>query len=161
MKLGIKWGVLLGAIIVIITQMLTWLGLGTSNWFVILTFISVILVAILFARKARTNFPDNSKALNWILPLLATIIISRYIFQAYMFIYIQFVDPSWVSTVSETWSAMLADQNFTTEQIENQISAFQKSYRPTQMFTIEIVKYGIPQFIIALIVLWFYFWRTK
>jgi hypothetical protein len=69
-----------------------------------------------------------------------------------MFIYTQYIDPDWVNTVAESWTKTLQEANTPAEKIDKQINAFRKSYEPLSMFTIQLINYGLPQFVIGVIV---------
>jgi hypothetical protein len=43
LKSILKWGLFLGISISFGTQILTWFGLGITNWFVLLTYVLVII----------------------------------------------------------------------------------------------------------------------
>tara|TARA_Y100000385_G_scaffold290967_1_gene366365 strand:- start:460 stop:990 length:531 start_codon:yes stop_codon:yes gene_type:complete len=160
-RISIKWGVILGVALVIGTQILTWLGLGTSNWFIVLTYVLVITAVLLCTKELKRKLLEDFSFLKSFLSVLIVILISRYIFQAYMYVYINFVDPNWIETISEKWTIMLQEKNLSTDQIKNQISRFQKSYEPLNMFTIEIIYIGLSQFILGCVATSLYLWRAK
>lgn len=152
LKTILKWGLFLGVSIVLGTQLLTWLGLGLTNWFVLLTYILVIGFSILSLIELRSREDIKLNFLNAILFIIGIILISRLIFQTYMFLYTRYIDPSWIDTVSETWTISLQESNVATNKIEQQISSFRKSYETLPMFTSSLISYSVPQFIIGIIV---------
>jgi hypothetical protein len=160
-SLGIKWGLILGVVLVIGTQLLTWLGLGTSTWFPILTYISVVILSMFFIREIIRKNVGKVKILTIVIPLILMMIISRYVFQLYMFIYIHYVDPDWVNITAQNWSYMLAEQGVEADKIENRMSIFRKSYQTLNMFTIEIMFYALSQTILGFVVMAIYNWRVK
>lgn len=160
LKNGLIWGGILGVALVIGTQILTWCDLGTSNWYIIMTYLLVAIASIGCVRQLRYKLKDGFGFLKAILSILVMIIISRYIFQAYMYIYIHYIDPAWINTVSDTWAAMLAEKNMSADKIDKQISTFRRSYDTINMFTVEIVFIGLSQFILGCIVAGIYKWRT-
>lgn len=84
----------------------------------------------------------------------------RYVFQSYMFVYINYIDPQWVDTVAERWTQMLKDADISDEQISKRITIFRKAWEPLSMFTTELILYGIPQFVLGMIVSLFYIFRN-
>jgi len=151
-KTSIKWGIFLGLAVVIGTQILTWAGLGLTNWFVLLTFFCVILFIIFCLREIKSSLSGKISFGKAVLAVVILVLISRIIFQLYMFIYTQYIDPDWVNTVAESWTKTLQEANTPAEKIDKQINAFRKSYEPLSMFTIQLINYGLPQFVIGIIV---------
>ena len=160
-KRGLKWGVILGISLIVGTQILTWLGLGTSPWYIVMTYILVIIAALLSARDQKNADTERFNYLRSFLNVLIVIVVSRYFFQTYMYFYINFIDPTWIETVSENWSKMLQERNHSEEQIVNQISRFKKAYQLLNMFTTEIVFKGVSQFVLGCLISGFYLRRRK
>jgi hypothetical protein len=152
LKTILKWGLFLGVSIVLGTQILTWLGLGLTNWFVLLTFILVIGFSIVSLIELRNREDLKINFINTILVIIGIILISRLIFQIYMFLYTRYIDPFWIDTVSETWTISLQESNVAANKIEQQINSFRKSYETLPMFTSSLISYAVPQFIIGIIV---------
>jgi len=48
--------------------------------------------------------PSRPGFLKALVLLLVMILVGRVMYQTYMFLYINFVDPTWVDTVAEVWS---------------------------------------------------------
>jgi hypothetical protein len=84
--------------------------------------------------------------------VIGMILISRLIFQTYMFIYTRYIDPSWVDQVAEVWTISLQESNTAVEKIDQQISDFRKSYETIPLFTSTLISYIVPQFILGLLV---------
>jgi hypothetical protein len=61
------------------------------------------------------------------------------------------VRPEWVDEVSELWSTQMREGGSSMEATTSRIDNFQYSYEAMPMFTIELVKYAIPQIVIGLI----------
>ena len=160
-KRGLKWGMILGISLIVGTQILTWLGLGTSPWYIVMTYLLVIIAAFLSTRDQKDANIEGFNHLRSFLNVLIVIVVSRYFFQTYMFLYINFIDPTWIETVSENWSKMLQERNISEEQIVNQISRFKKAYQPLNMFTTEIVFKGVSQFVLGCLISSVYLWRGK
>jgi hypothetical protein len=161
-KAALKWGAYLGLAQVVGTQILTWLGLGTSNWFPILMnvlvifFISILLKGIKSAEGGKLAF---IKAL---IPIVIAIVTAFYIFQLYMFIYVNYIDPQWIENTSAAWTQTMTDNGVDQVDIDKRINFFKNSYKPLSMFTIQIINYGVPQIILGSIVsLFFVFSRKK
>ncbi|NNK87744.1 MAG: DUF4199 domain-containing protein [Flavobacteriaceae bacterium] len=151
-KTIIKWGLLLGIAVALGTQILTWFGLGLTNWFILLTYILVIAFVILGLIDLKKQEEFKFNFLNAALIVIGIIILSRLIFQTYMFVYTRYIDPSWVETVAETWTISLQETNVAADVIESQISNFRKSYETLPMYTSSLIFLAIPQFIIGLII---------
>lgn len=151
LKTIIKWGLLFGASVALGTQILTWVGLGLTNWFLVLTYLLVVVFSILCLIELKKSGEIKLNLLKAILIILGIILISRLIFQTYMFIYTRYLDPSWVDTVSQTWAISLKESNVAPDQIDRQINGFRKSYEVLPMFTSSLISYAVPQFIIGII----------
>lgn len=152
LKTILKQGLLLGISVALGTQILTWLGLGLTNWFLVLTYLLVVVFSIICLIELKKSGAIKLNLLNAILIVLAIILISRLIFQTYMFFYTRYLDPSWMDTVSETWTISLQESNVSADQIDRQINSFRKSYEVLPMFTSSLISYAVPQFIIGIIV---------
>ncbi len=161
MKSSIKWGFILGIAVVAGTQILTWAGLGLSNWFVALTYLLVVLIVGLGLKDLKIRLGGKLKFPTAALAVLIIILISRIIFQLYMFIYTQYIDPDWVNAVAATWTDSMTNANISSELVADRIDAFRKSYEPLSMFTVQIINFGIPQIILGLIVSIFFISRNK
>ncbi len=160
-KVGIKWGINMGLALVLATQILTWLGLGTSMWFIIINYVVVIIFLTLGIHSFSKLHPQNFNFNKSLGVVLIIVLLSRFIFQTYMYVYTTYADPMWIDNVAETWSQQLIEAEYSQEAIEQNIQAFRNSYRPANMFTIEIIKYGIPQIIIGTVIALIFLWRLK
>ena len=153
-----KWGFLLGFLTSLGTQILTWLGLGLTNWFVLLTYFLVIVI-IGCAVKGWKKYPEPRPGfINILLGVLIAVLLARLIFQAYMYIYIFHVYPTWVDDVAVTWTDSLRQSGAEESTINSMISSFRQAWEPLNIFTIELVKFGVPQFILGGIIaalVWF------
>lgn len=148
---SIKWGIILGLAVSLGTQILTWLGLGLTNWFVGLTYVLVIVAVIMGARELKRANNDQLSFGNAALAVLIIVLIGRVLFQLYMFAYTRYIDPEWVNQVAEVWTQMMQDKGDTVEKINQQIAAFRRAYETGPMFSVELIKYAIPQLILGLI----------
>ena len=151
MQHHLLWGVGLGAAVVACIQILTWAGLGLSHLTWISTYLMVVLFAILAGRSLGRRLGERPRLLQAIVLMAVMILVSRVIYQTYMFVYINFVDPTWVDTVAEVWSAQLRDAGTADEQIDRQISHFRGQWETGYIFTLGIISYGIAQFILGLV----------
>lgn len=144
-------GILLGLSVSLGTQILTWLGLGLTNWFVLLTYVLVLVFVIITLRKQWINQSNSLPFTRVLVGVIIIVLVSRYVFQFYMYCYINYIDPNWVNDVSVYWTQMLQEKNTPPEEIKANIDAFQKAYQPFRMFTVEIILYGFSQFILGLL----------
>jgi hypothetical protein len=150
-KISLKYGLFLGVSVVICTQALTWLGLGLTNWFVLFTFLCVIIFSYLGVKELKLSSGGQISFGKAALSVVIIILLSRMIFQIYMFVYTQYIDPDWVNTVIESWTETLQEANTPADKIEKQMTAFRKSYEPLSMFTIQLINYGLPQIVIGIV----------
>ena len=160
-KNSILWGVYLGIALALGTQLLTWAGLGLTNWFVLLTYILVILFTAISLGKLKKA--DNGKLSfgKAALSVFIIILISRIIFQFYMFIYVNYIDPEWLDKVAEIWTQSMQESKLSSEEIEKNIARFRQSYQTSAMFTLEIFRYGASQFILGILVSLFFVLRLR
>ena len=160
-KTSARWGILLGLALVTGTQILTWAGLGLTNWFIFLTYFWVILFMILAFRDLKAKNEGKLIFKNVLLPIVIIVLISRLIFQIYMFIYINYVDPTWVETVAESWTQTMTETGVDAETIEKRIQFFRNAYVTQRMFTTELIAVGIPQMVLGIIVSLFFVLKRK
>ena len=160
-KAAIKWGVYLGLARIISTQILTWLGLGTSNWYLVTTYALVALFIFLLIKNIKEQVEGRFPFMNGLIPIIVAILVSMYLFQLYMFIYVNYIDPQWVQNTSDSWIQTMVDSGVDQTVIDNRINYFKKSYQPLSMFTIQILNYGVPQMILGLIVSLFFVFKRK
>jgi hypothetical protein len=161
MKTIIKWGIILGLAVSLGTQILTWLGLGLTNWFLLLTYALLIMVLILVYKELKHQHEGKigfGKVLLWVFGI---ILISRIVFQLYMFIYTRYIDPEWIDSVAEIWKTALETSSNSNELIETQLDNFRKSYETIPMFTTALLSYAIPQFVIGLIASTIFYFTQK
>lgn len=157
----IKWGIILGIAVSLSTQILTWLGLGLTNWFVIMSIILTVVFIALVSKNVQSVNGGNLSFINAIFIVIVLVLIARIIFQIYMFIYTRYIDPLWVDTVSDSWTTTLQNSGVNAEQINAQIQSFRKSYETIPMFTSTLVLYAIPQFILGFITSMFFVLDVK
>ena len=70
LKTILKWGLLLGASVALGTQILTWLGLGLTNWFLVLTYLLVVVFSILCLIELKKNGTIKLNLINDIIIIL-------------------------------------------------------------------------------------------
>ncbi len=150
-KHHLVWGLGLGAAVVLCIQVLTWLGLGLSHWTWISTYALVVVFAFLGARSFADRLGERPGFLGTVLLIAVMILVSRVIYQTYMYLYINFVDPTWLDTVADVWSAQLAEAGASEEEIGQNIATFRRQWETGYVFTLGIVSYGIAQFILGLV----------
>ncbi len=160
-KTALKWGAYLGITQVIGTQILTWLGQGTSNWFPIMMTVLVILFITMMLKGIKSSEGGKLTFLKALVPIIIAIVAAFYIFQLYMFIYVNYIDPQWIDNTAVSWSQTMADNGVDQADIDKRIDIFRNSYKPLSMFTIQIINYGVPQMILGIIVSLFFIFRRK
>ena len=143
------WGLGLGAAVVLTIQVLTWLGLGLSNLTWILTWTMVVVFAVLAGKSLGRRLGARPRLLQAILLLVVMILVGRVIYQTYMFVYINYVDPTWVDTVAEVWSAQLEESGATADQIDRKIESFRRQWETGFVFTLGLVAYALPEFVLG------------
>ena len=153
LKHHILWGLGLGAAAVASTQILTWMGLGLSNLTWISTYTLIVVFAVLAGRSLRGRLDRRPGFLQAVLMLLVMLLVSRLMYQTYMFLYINFVDPDWVDTVADVWSGQLRESGSTEEAIEKSISRFRRQWETKFVFTLGIIAYALPEFVLGLVAL--------
>lgn len=156
---NIKWGIYLGLSVSLATQILTWFGLGLTNWFVFVTYLLVVLCIAWVCNMLKKKNGNQLKFSTALISVLIIVIISRFIFQGYMWVYTRYADPEWVNQVSLIWTDILKEENTPSDKIDQQIQAFIKSYETLPMFTIEVFKYAIPQLVLGVVTSLFFVLR--
>ena len=160
-KISLKYGLILGVTVSLATQILTWLGLGLTNWFVVVSVILTMAFIAFAAQKIQVIKCGQLTFINALGLVIIMVLVARLIFQVYMFIYTRYVDPLWVDSVAESWALTLQESGSTAEQVESQIQNFRKAYEPLPMFTVALVMYAIPQFFWGLITVLFFVFDVK
>lgn len=161
LKISLKWGLSLGIAVSIATQILTWLGFGLTNWFIFVSIILTVIAIALASNEVQVENQGKLPFLNALTLVIVSVLIARFIFQIYMFVYTRYIDPSWIDTVAESWTVMLQEAGTTAEQIDVQIQSFRKAYEFVPMFTSALVLYGIPQFFWGFITALFFVFDVK
>ena len=150
-KHDLAWGLGLGAAVAASIQILTWLGLGLTHW----TWISGWALAAVFgglaARSLGRRIGERPRLGRAALLVLLMILAARVVEQLYMWIYIQFVEPGWVDRVAEVWTAQLREAGTPEERIARSIADFRNQWRTPYVFTLGIVRYSLPPYIVALL----------
>jgi hypothetical protein len=158
---SIRWGFTLGLATSLATQILTWLGLGLSQWFNVISIALVVIFTFFCLQQLRTRLESRLTFKDALIHVVLLILIARVIFQIYMFVYTRYIDPEWVDTVSLSWSSSLEASGMEADRIEQTIEQFRKSYHPVPMFTTALIQYAIPQFIVGLLVSLYFGLRKK
>lgn len=150
-KHDLLWGVWLGLAIVAAIQILTWVGLGLSNLTWISTWVLVAIFAVLGAKSLARRQGDRPKFLRVATMLVVMLLVSSLIYQTYMWVYINYIDPTWVDTVAEVWAAQLEEGGASADEIEKNITRFRKQWETKFVFTTGIVAYSLPPFLLGLL----------
>jgi len=145
------WGLGLGAAVAASIQVLTWLGLGLSNLTVALPWLLVVVFAVLAGKSLTKRLEGRPRFLQAVPLLVVMILVGRVVYQTYMFLYINFVDPNWVDMVAEFWSAQLEDSGASAEQIDERIAGFRRQWETGFIFSLGIIAYTLPQFVLGLV----------
>ncbi len=151
LKHHLFWGLALGAAVVLTIQVLTWVGLGLSNWTWILPWMLVVVFAVLAGKSFAKRLGARPRFLQAALLLLVMIFVARVMYQTYMFVYINFVDPTWVDTVAEVWTGQLEESGASEEEIDKRITNFRKQWETGFVFTVGLVAYALPEFVLGLL----------
>jgi hypothetical protein len=149
-KGGLFWGLLLGLSEVACIQVLTWAGLGLSHLTWILTYVLVVILAITAGLAVEKGSAQRLGILNAAVLVLVMVLVSRVIYQTYMFVYINYLDPGWVETVATVWREQLRQGGANEETIAANISQFRREWETVHIFTYGIINYGIAHYILAL-----------
>jgi hypothetical protein len=158
---SIKWGLTLGLATSLATQILTWMGLGLSQWFNIVSIALVVIFTFFCLRQLKARLESRLTFKHALITVVLLILIARVIFQIYMFVYTRYIDPAWVDSVSLSWSASLEASGMEADRIEQAIEQFRKSFETVPMFTTALIQYAIPQFIVSLLVSLYFVIRKK
>lgn len=147
----LAWGLGLGAAVVLTIQVLTWIGLGLSNWTWILPWVLVVVFAVLAGKSLARRLGKRPRFLQAVLLLIVMVFVARVMYQTYMFVYINFIDPTWVDTVAEVWAGQLEDSGASAEEIDRRVESFRKQWQTGFVFTLGLVAYTLPQVILGLL----------
>lgn len=150
-KVGFYWSLALGIAVAFAIQLLTWMGLGLSPLTWVSTYILVILFAVLSGAALGRAIGARPGLVSAGAMIAILILASRIIFQIYMLFYITYIDPSWVDATASFWQDQLRDAGQSDGAIKRTIEDFRMQWTTDYMFTIGIIRYGAPQFILGLI----------
>lgn len=146
---GVRFGAALGAAVVSAIQILTWVGLGLTVW----TWISSYLLVVLFTALAGRAFLKRGSSppgmVQTLLMVTAMVFVAKVMFQTYMFVYLNYVDPTWVETVAEFWEGQMRESGTDEERIVANISDFRNQWRTRYIFTIGIVRYSVTELVLG------------
>ncbi len=149
LKHDLLWGVGLGAAAVASTQILTWVGLGLTHWTWISINVLVVVFAVLGGRSLRRRLAAAPSLAQAALLIGLMILVSKVIYQAYMFVYINVVDPTWVDMVAEVSDAQLRAAGTSEERIASNIADFRNQWRTGYIFSLGIVRYELAHLILG------------
>lgn len=149
LKHHLFWGLGLGAAVVVTIQGLTWAGLGLSNLTWILPWALVVVFALLAGRSLGRRLGARPRFLQALLLLVVMILVGRVMYQTYMWIYINYVDPTWVNTVAEVWSGQLEESGAGAEEIDKRITNFRRQWETRFVFTFGLVAYALPELVLG------------
>ncbi len=158
-KAGLKYGIILGLLLVANVQILTWLGLGLTSWVFAGHLFLLLVTAYLALKQFRAAKEGvlsigNALVINAVMVLVAT-----FINQAYMFVYITMIDPMWVDAVAEMRRQTLLDAGLEGAGVDDRVMAFRQAFTPLRMFTRGVIMPSLWDFVFAGIVA--VFMRTK
>ena len=151
-KHHVGWGAGLGAAGVVLIQVLTWLGLGLSHLTWILTFVLVAVFAVVAARSLGRRLGARPTLWQTVVLLAVMTVVMAVIGQLYMFVYINWVDPTWVDTVAEVWSAQMTESGAAPDEIDRNIDMFRRNWRTANVFTLGLVAFALRNFVVGLLV---------
>ena len=151
LKHGLVWGLLLGFAISAGIQVLTWLGLGLTYWTWIATYLAVVVFAALSGRSLMARWQARLNLRQAAVLVVVMILVAKVIYQTYMFIYINFVDPAWVEMVAEVWEAQLRESGVPDGTIATYIADFRNQWETSYVFTLGLVSHTLPQFILGFV----------
>lgn len=151
LKHDLPWGIGLGTAVVLCIQILTWVGLGLTHWTWVSTYAMVVVFSILGTRSLRKHLTVRPGFPRAALLIALMVLVSKLMEQTYMFVYINFVDPTWVETVAELWSGQLRDTGVSEARIARLIADFRHQWQTSYIFSLGILRYGIAQLILGLI----------
>jgi hypothetical protein len=150
-KHHLLWGLWLGLASVACIQILTWVGLGLSNWTWILPWAAVAVFAALATRSLCARRGTRPGFLRIALMVALMVLTANLINQIYMFVYINFVDPSWVDTVADVWAEQLRDAGTSEEGIAERIARFRRQWETRYVFTLGLISYSLPPFLLGVV----------
>ncbi len=158
-RFSIKYGLALGLVTALATQVLTWAGLGLTQWFIVATFVLVAIFSVLSSKQLKIRLGGRLTFRQALAHIIVLILVGRLVFQAYMFLYTRYIDPSWIDEVSRTWSETMEASGMARERAEMVIERFEQSYKAVNMFTTTLIQYAVPQVILGLLLSLYFVFR--
>ncbi len=148
---GLRYGGALGLAYVANVQILTWMGLGLTSWVLGLDLALMVaaVVALHWRLHARHGLVPGGVAT--LLSVALVVFAAGLIRQAYMVIYLVFIDPSWVDMVVQVRRDLLAAAGVPAEEISQRLLAVRSGFTPARMFTTGVLIPGLWKFGIAVV----------
>ena len=151
-QIGLRYGIILGLIMIVYSMILQFIGLATNNWASSVSYIFLI-VGMVMAHKAFKDGGDGFMRLGQGLGI-GTLIsaVSGGISMIFSYLYIKFIDDSMMQLIQDKQIEAMEKQGLDDAQIDQAMEMAAKFSSPEIIFGIGLIVFIFFGFIISLIV---------
>ena len=151
-QIGLRYGIILGLIMIVYSMILQFIGLATNNWASSVSYIFLI-VGMVMAHKAFKDGGDGFMRLGQGLGI-GTLIsaVSGGISMIFSYLYIKFIDDSMMQLIQDKQIEAMEKQGMDDAQIDQAMEMAEKFSSPEIIFGIALIAFIFFGFIISLIV---------
>jgi len=151
-QIGLRYGLIVGLVLVVFSLILQMTGLATNNWISSINYIFII-IGIVLAHKAFKEGGDGYMSIGQglgigtLLSLIAGILSSIFVF-----IYIKFIDDSMMQLIKDKQYEQMEAQGMDDAQIEQAMAIAGKFATPEMILIMGIIFTVFAGFILSLII---------
>lgn len=151
-QIGLRYGIILGLIMIVYSMILQFIGLATNNWASSVSYVFLI-VGMVMAHKAFKDGGDGFMRLGQGLGI-GTLIsaVSGGISMIFSYLYIKFIDDSMMQMIQDKQIEAMEKQGLDDAQIDQAMEMAAKFSSPEIIFGIGLIAFIFFGFIISLIV---------
>ena len=151
-QIGLRYGIILGLIMIVYSMILQFIGLATNNWASSVSYIFLI-AGMVMAHKAFKEGGDGFMRLGQGLGI-GTLIsaVSGGISMIFSYLYIKFIDDSMMQLIQDKQIEAMEKQGLDDAQIDQAMQMAEKFSSPEIIFGIGLIAFIFFGFIISLIV---------
>ena len=151
-QIGLRYGIILGLIMIVYSLILQFIGLATNNWASSVSYIFLI-AGMVMAHKAFKEGGDGFMRLGQGLGI-GTLIgaVSGAISMIFSYLYIKFIDDSMMEMIQEKQIEAMEKQGLDDAQIEKAMEMAEKFSGPEVIFGVGLLVFIFFGFVLSLIV---------
>ena len=151
-QIGLRYGIILGLIMIVYSLILQFIGLATNNWASAVSYIFLI-VGMVMAHKAFKEGGDGFMSIGQGLGIGTLIsLIAAVLSSIFTYIYISFIDDSMLTVIREKQIEQMESQGMDDAQIEQAMEFASMFSSPAALVVMGIIFITFFGFILSLII---------